>query len=218
MAGRFSAEELFARHLDLALLQGRRRGKVRCRFHDGDRSPSLSLDLDRGLFHCFACGAQGGVRGFAQLVGEVPVRPEAPVRLRTDWEVAWGRALQLARTEGCRGGQWALWMSANDFVRRTVSAAAEARTLAVRLGPDDPRAWPLLERAARVEREGLAAEAELADLLAEGRIYAVGPVCDASERVSPGTFPETSRRPSTSQRRAFPRHRSSHQIITVDVR
>lgn len=33
---------------------------VRCPFH-GDTRPSLSIDLDRGLWVCFACGERGGI-------------------------------------------------------------------------------------------------------------------------------------------------------------
>ena len=45
------------------------RGIVRCLFHQ-DKTPSLSIDIERGLFHCFGCGASGGVRKFAELLGE----------------------------------------------------------------------------------------------------------------------------------------------------
>jgi hypothetical protein len=34
-----------------------------CSFHE-DHRPSLSMDLDRGLFHCFACGASGDIVTF----------------------------------------------------------------------------------------------------------------------------------------------------------
>jgi len=34
------------------------------------RPPSLSIDLERGVFHCFGCGSGGGVKRFAELVGE----------------------------------------------------------------------------------------------------------------------------------------------------
>ncbi len=64
-----SAESLFARHLDLSALNGRRRGRVRCIFHD-DHDPSLSVDLDKGLFYCFGCGVKGGIKRFAELVRE----------------------------------------------------------------------------------------------------------------------------------------------------
>lgn len=40
-----------------------------CPFHD-DRRPSLSADIERGVWFCFACGEGGGVRDFALRVGE----------------------------------------------------------------------------------------------------------------------------------------------------
>lgn len=40
-----------------------------CPFHK-DRKPSFSADLAKGVFYCFSCGAGGGVRDFAQRVGE----------------------------------------------------------------------------------------------------------------------------------------------------
>lgn len=37
---------------------------VRCPFHE-DRLPSLSIDLDRGLWICFGCGLRGGLHSLA---------------------------------------------------------------------------------------------------------------------------------------------------------
>ncbi|MBI3302168.1 MAG: hypothetical protein HYZ72_08860, partial [Deltaproteobacteria bacterium] len=37
--------------------------------HD-DRNPSFSADLDRCLWYCHACARGGGVKAFAELVGE----------------------------------------------------------------------------------------------------------------------------------------------------
>jgi DNA primase len=45
------------------------RGVVLCVFHQ-EKTPSLSIDLEKGVFHCFGCGVSGGVKDFAQLVGE----------------------------------------------------------------------------------------------------------------------------------------------------
>lgn len=36
---------------------------IRCPFHD-DRTPSCSANLDRKVFHCFACGAGGSILDF----------------------------------------------------------------------------------------------------------------------------------------------------------
>lgn len=45
------------------------RGIVRCLFHQ-EKTPSLSIDLEKAVFYCFGCGAGGGVKKFAELVGE----------------------------------------------------------------------------------------------------------------------------------------------------
>ncbi len=37
--------------------------KVKCCFHD-DKEPSLSINFKTGLFHCFACGAEGSIFDF----------------------------------------------------------------------------------------------------------------------------------------------------------
>ena len=42
---------------------------VLCLFHP-DKSPSLSINLEKAVFHCFGCGVGGGVKEFARLLGE----------------------------------------------------------------------------------------------------------------------------------------------------
>lgn len=158
------------RHLDLAPLRGRRRGVTHCPFHGPDRHPSLSVDLDAGVFNCFSCGERGGLKRFAELVGE---RPSAPPRFTTpanDREQAWGAVLQLARAQDARRETWFPWWLANDMVRIRLNAVRRAHDWARVLGPDHPRTWPLLARAARVETEAAADAAQLDQLLEEGRI------------------------------------------------
>src|SRR5262245_46786467 len=40
-----------------------------CPFHR-EHTPSLSVNIEKGVFHCFGCGVSGGVKRFAELVGE----------------------------------------------------------------------------------------------------------------------------------------------------
>jgi CHC2 zinc finger len=40
-----------------------------CPLHE-ERTPSFSAHLEKCVFHCFGCGASGGVKKFAELVGE----------------------------------------------------------------------------------------------------------------------------------------------------
>lgn len=53
-----STTTVFNKYLDLSPLNGTHRGTVRCPCHR-DRTPSLSIDLKKGLFHCFGCGIKG---------------------------------------------------------------------------------------------------------------------------------------------------------------
>ena len=159
-------DDLFTRHLDLSLLRGRRAGLVRCPFHE-DRRPSFSVDLDRALFNCFSCGRQGGRRHFAELVGEeVRGHRRTEHHDTADWRQI---AVERLRREEKRSRPWRHFWFANDYVRRCNRAAQEGRQAATKLGPDNPRTWPLLEQATRVQREGLRIEAELDALLKEGR-------------------------------------------------
>lgn len=43
---------------------------TQCVWHD-DRMPSLSIDLDRGLFMCFGCGERGGINKLAARQGTI---------------------------------------------------------------------------------------------------------------------------------------------------
>jgi hypothetical protein len=150
--------QIFERYLDLRPLRGRSRGLVRCVFHHPDRRGSLSVDLDRGLFNCFTCGAQGGVNRFAALVGEPGARavpPRRPTRARLELEDSWHGV--------------SLWPLA-DVVRQRWRAAQALRAHATRLGPAAPGVWLLLAHAARFDRESGLAEVALDAILAEGRL------------------------------------------------
>ncbi|MFT5488357.1 MAG: DNA primase [Alphaproteobacteria bacterium] len=48
---------------------------VLCPFHD-DRQPSLSINLDRKLFHCFACQAKGDILDFVAKIEDISL-PDA---------------------------------------------------------------------------------------------------------------------------------------------
>lgn len=163
-------ESLFGRHLDLAPLRSRRRGLVRCVFHSPDRRGSLSVDLDRGLFNCFACGASGGLLRFAELVGERATGSPARLTHESPLQEARRRILRLARAQDARRAEWLPLWHCSDYVRLCARLVREARHWGTQLGLDDPRTWSLLERAAAVEREGLSVEAELDAILAEGRV------------------------------------------------
>jgi DNA primase len=60
----------------------------RCEFHD-DRTASLSVNLDTGLWMCFGCGAKGNIEGLANGLGE-----------RLDGEIALRIAIRKAEETG----------------------------------------------------------------------------------------------------------------------
>lgn len=165
------AEQVFGRHIDLAPLRGRRRGLVGCPFHD-DGHASLSVDLDRGLFNCFGCGAKGGVKRFAALVGEplkLTTSPSRRPQARSLLDQARARVLAEARRQQQRLAPYRDLMTISEYIRRRLLAAHEARRLATVVGPSD-RVWDALVLAAQVEREALNVEAAMDAILAGGRI------------------------------------------------
>jgi len=54
---------------------------VLCPFHD-DRQPSLSINLDRKLFHCFACQAKGDIFDFVARIEDVSLTDAARIVVR----------------------------------------------------------------------------------------------------------------------------------------
>ena len=146
---------VFARHLDLAPLGQRRRGLVRCIFH-ADRTASLSVDLDAGVFNCFGCMASGGVKAFAERVGEWQAATTSPVRQRSPRDEALADAhRQLARL----APHLDVYRQA-DEIRHDHQLVAAVRAVATRLGDTD-LSWELLAVAADLERGAQLAEAHL---------------------------------------------------------
>lgn len=63
--GRYALTEEFERLLGRPIPERSQNAMVRCVFHE-DRTPSLSLDLDRGLWICFQCGERGSIFSLAR--------------------------------------------------------------------------------------------------------------------------------------------------------
>jgi hypothetical protein len=58
-----AAEDFYPSNLNRFRRVGRHKAEALCPFHP-DHNPSLSIDLQRGLFHCFGCNAGGDIPGF----------------------------------------------------------------------------------------------------------------------------------------------------------
>jgi predicted DNA-binding transcriptional regulator AlpA len=163
------ARELFARHLDLSPLRHRPRGVVKCIFHR-DKTASLSVDVDKGVFHCFGCAEQGGVRRFAQLVGE---RAESPSRRPSANETLLEEAQRLLGYEQRRQARMAPWADLSSSMRELLMLehlVSRTREHATTLGPESVRAWELLADAAAVETFVDAVSADIDGILASGRV------------------------------------------------
>jgi hypothetical protein len=147
-----SGAELFERHLDLRPLRGRRRGVVHCIFQPRDRTPSLSVDLDARVFHCFGCGVKGGARRFAELVGEERPASVGPKRWRSTLDEARHAVLADERAAQRRRDRFRPLMDASaDFCSVMLNVDA-ARRVATAAGPDSELVWELLEITATLER------------------------------------------------------------------
>jgi hypothetical protein len=96
------------------------RGLVRCIFHH-EKTASLSIDTERGLFHCFGCGIGGGVSAFALAVGETwgrehhsnRTRARVTVQARRRHAEEQARAILQRRKDERDDMLWAAWCEAN---------------------------------------------------------------------------------------------------------
>jgi CHC2 zinc finger len=162
------AQDVFARHLDLAPLRGRRRGLVVCVFHR-DVTPSLSIDLDREIFHCFGCGAQGGRNRFAEIVGKR--RPPQPApSSESPLQRARREILAIARRQAGAQPEVQLVYGLSDRIRMSRKAVVSLRRLA-EATEDDAERWEVLASAARIETLAHVLEMELDEILLIGRDY-----------------------------------------------
>lgn len=59
-----------------------RQKEILCPFHD-ERKPSCKIDLDKGIFHCFGCGAKGNALDFVAKREGVDLRTAA--LMLSDW-------------------------------------------------------------------------------------------------------------------------------------
>lgn len=100
--------DLLQRHVHQLRIRGNRATGL-CPFHQ-ERTPSLSINLEKGVFHCFGCGAGGGVKKFAELVGE-----------------PWGNTRSESRTAKARRAR----LQAERHAREILGRRAEERDKAL---------------------------------------------------------------------------------------
>jgi DNA primase len=103
------------KHLPGLRVRGHK-GISRCIFHS-EKTPSLSIDFDKGVFHCFGCGEGGGIRDFVLAVGEPWGRQSHSPRERTRLAVQarrWqaeerARAILQSWKDDREDALWAKW-------------------------------------------------------------------------------------------------------------
>ena len=69
------------------LQQAGKEYKARCPFHD-DKTPSLSINPDLGLFHCFGCGAKGDIFKFYGKLNGLDAFPVILSGIATDFGIS----------------------------------------------------------------------------------------------------------------------------------
>ena len=92
-----SFEQVLA-HYDLTFTGSGRELRGRCPFHT-DRKPSMRVNLDKKVFHCFGCQAKGNILDFVAALEEVPLR-EAALRLQELFQVESEAATQAQVAAG----------------------------------------------------------------------------------------------------------------------
>lgn len=78
---------------------GPRQYRGRCPIHQGQGVEAFHANLERGIFHCFACGAGGNVLDFVAAMEGCSVR-EAALRLQADHSLGHRNTLAAVGTEG----------------------------------------------------------------------------------------------------------------------
>lgn len=66
---------------------GSSRARCKCPIHGGDNPNSLSVDIERGLFKCFSCGAQGSVIDLYAGVNDMEVDRELLEKMAREFRV-----------------------------------------------------------------------------------------------------------------------------------
>jgi hypothetical protein len=70
--------------------------------HDDDK-PSLSLNKEKGLWHCFSCNKGGNVRDFGEAYGAGFLKSASPIRYRgVSFNTFRGDRLEIASTKKLR--------------------------------------------------------------------------------------------------------------------
>ena len=140
-----------------ALKKAGRSWKGLCPFHN-ERTPSFTVDRDKGLYHCFGCGAGGDVIRFVREMDRLDF-PEAVEALASRFGVTIPRRVRRGPREDRRDQLYAALSAAQRFYAERLSRPdnAAAKYLVERGVPQDmwlalglghaPDAWDSISKA-----------------------------------------------------------------------
>jgi len=93
-----------------------------CPFHD-DRNPSMHIDEEKGLFHCFSCGAGGDILGFYMRYNNATF-PEALEELAKRANIPIEKTAPRARGSSAAGALFKINSIASKYYRKTLEESA----------------------------------------------------------------------------------------------
>lgn len=92
-----------------------------CPFHD-DRNPSMHIDEEKGLFHCFSCGAGGDILGFYMRYNNTTF-PEALQELAKRANIPIEKTAPRARGSSAAGALFKINSIVSKYYQKTLESA-----------------------------------------------------------------------------------------------
>jgi DNA primase len=96
-----------------------------CPFHD-DRNPSMHIDEEKGLFHCFSCGAGGDILGFYMRYNNATF-PEALQELAKRANIPIEKTAPGARGPSAAGALFKINSIVSKYYRKTLEESAKGK-------------------------------------------------------------------------------------------
>ncbi|MCL4243905.1 MAG: DNA primase, partial [Candidatus Dadabacteria bacterium] len=96
-----------------------------CPFHD-DRNPSMHIDEEKGLFHCFSCGAGGDILGFYMRYNNATF-PEALQELAKRANIPIEKTAPGARGPSAAGALFKVNSIVSKYYRKTLEESAKGK-------------------------------------------------------------------------------------------
>jgi len=96
-----------------------------CPFHD-DRNPSMHIDEEKGLFHCFSCGAGGDILGFYMRYNNTTF-PEALQELAKRANIPIEKTAPRAKGSSAAGALFKINSIVSKYYQKTLEESARGK-------------------------------------------------------------------------------------------